>query len=357
MRAIYSKYIIRKVCFFLLTTLSVLISIIWLLQSLRLMDILTKGSVTFFEFLQLTALLLVPILYIVIPVALFIATLLALFSMESNNEVIALKSVGVSNKEIWYAVLPVSIVVFIIHLAISTYILPVSYSNFYSMQRSMRDKVITAALEEGVFNTDVKNLTFYVGKKVAPYLYHDILIHDMRNKNKRITITAKAGTIVPMAHGIGFVLKDGSNQIEDVPKQEISIGFFSEYSVSFDSGAVEQTQSKTTNEMFLPELFASQGKSNSIHMQHVAHAMQRINWPVLCIILPIVSIFLGLRSTGARNKHISRYAMVSIAVTAIISVVLLSNNIAWAGYSAAFICQLFYIIICLLILNSKSLDR
>ena len=80
---------------FLLVTFS-LLSILWLTQSLRFVELITNKGLPLSLFIEMTSLLM-PRLYIILsPIALFVAVLFVYNRMLSDRELVVMKSAGIS---------------------------------------------------------------------------------------------------------------------------------------------------------------------------------------------------------------------------------------------------------------------
>ena len=78
---------------FLLVTFS-LMSIIWLTQSLRVIDRIVNQGLPFGSFLYMTILLLPNILTMILPIALFGALLFAYNRLFTDSELVVMRAVG-----------------------------------------------------------------------------------------------------------------------------------------------------------------------------------------------------------------------------------------------------------------------
>lgn len=80
---------------FLLVTFS-LMSIIWLTQSLRFVELVTNKGLPVILFVKMTSLLMPRIFVILSPIALFVAILFVYNRMLSDRELVVMKAAGIS---------------------------------------------------------------------------------------------------------------------------------------------------------------------------------------------------------------------------------------------------------------------
>ena len=97
---IIDKYIFRQTLVGYLTILISLTVLIWLTQSLRMVDMIVTKGVSVGIFLEMTLLVLPNFLQILSPLALFGVALFVFIRMQSDKELIVLKAVGMNAKQL-----------------------------------------------------------------------------------------------------------------------------------------------------------------------------------------------------------------------------------------------------------------
>ncbi len=334
MMAIYSKYIQRRLFFYFVIIYCIFVSIIWLTQSLRFLELITSKGVDLGTFLSVTGFLILPMSYVCIPLSMFFACIATFSSLEANNELVILKTSGISNTQLYGSILGVVTLVLAIHLCISLYLLPKSYQSFKDMQHFLRESLINAAFEEGVFNTQNNAITVYVDEKAGDFKYKGIFIYDLRNKDKPVTVMANYGELVYSEEGPGFILHEGSHQLEDKLKNQITLGFFKSYNFGLKLATSESdTRAIDVNELFMHELLDTTGKSELVRKQHIVHAIQRIIWPMFNLILPLIVIWGMLANLSRRTSPFAKQLKVGVIGVVMVSALLTLNNLSLKHFS------------------------
>jgi lipopolysaccharide export system permease protein len=329
MMAIYSKYIQKKLFFYFVIIYCVFVSIIWLTQSLRFLELITSKGIDLGTFLNVTGFLILPMSYICIPLSMFFACIATFSNLESSNELVILKGSGISNMQLYHSIIGVIALVLAVHLSISLYLLPKSYQGFKDMQHFLRESLINAAFEEGVFNTQNNAITVYVDEKVGEFKYKGIFIYDLRNKEKPVTVMANYGELIYSEGSPGFVLYEGNHQLEDKSKNQISLGFFKSYNFGLKLVTNENdVRAIDVNELFMHELLDETGKSTTVWEQHIVHAVQRIIWPMFNLILPLIVICIMVTSLSRRTSSFIKQLKVGSLGIAIVSALLVLNNLS-----------------------------
>ena len=90
-----TRYMIRQTVWPLLMVSFVLAGIIWLTQSLRMLDLIINQGQTFGIFLKMTLLFQSGIVAIILPIALFIAVLYCLQRLILDSELVVVFAAGV----------------------------------------------------------------------------------------------------------------------------------------------------------------------------------------------------------------------------------------------------------------------
>ena len=91
-----NKYISKQILVgFLLVTFS-LMSILWLTQSLRFVDLITGKGIPVSIFVKMTTLLMPRLFSILSPISLFVAVLFVYNRMLSDRELVVMKAAGIS---------------------------------------------------------------------------------------------------------------------------------------------------------------------------------------------------------------------------------------------------------------------
>jgi lipopolysaccharide export system permease protein len=344
MLAIYSKYIQKRLLFYFTIIYCIFISIIWLTQSLRFLELITLQGIDIATFFNITSFLIIPMSYVCVPLALFFAGIATFASLEANNELVILKCSGISNMQLCRAISGVVAFTVLIHLSISLYFLPKSYQGFKDMQQILKETIINASFEEGVFNTKNDAITIYVDEKIDDFKYKGIFIYDLRNKDKPLTIMANYGILVIGDEGPGFVLTEGSHQVEDKVKNQINLGFFKSYNFGLKMETNKSSsRNLDANELFLHELLNASNKSQHTRKQHIVHAMQRIIWPAFNIILAIIVVIGMVTNLSRRSSHFAKQLKVGALGILLISALLILNNLSLKHFEYIYVTLLLVI--------------
>ncbi|MEL6268092.1 MAG: LptF/LptG family permease, partial [Pseudomonadota bacterium] len=153
------RYVYRQLlgpfAFFVL----VFTGIIWLSQSLRIIETVVNNGQSALVFLEFTILLLPRVMTVVLPVAAFAGTLYAINRLYGDSEVAVMFAAGRSGLALLRPVAMFALTITAVLLAVTLYVVP-------NAQREMRDRisevrgdVAAAFLREGAFMTPSRGVT------------------------------------------------------------------------------------------------------------------------------------------------------------------------------------------------------
>lgn len=316
----YNSYIIRSLLGPLLLITFTLTGIIWLTQSLRFIDFIVNRGLGLASFVYLSSLLLPFLLSIIMPVALYSAILFVYNKLIMDSELVVLKSVGVSRFGLAKPALIIGGGVMLFSYFISLYLLPASYREFKDMQMYIRNTYASVLLQEGVFNSPVKNLTVYIDGRTENGLLQGLLVHDTRNPQAPVTMMAKEGRLIDGHSGPMFELIDGNRQEMDTEKGSLSLLYFDRYLLELD-GFIETpgVRIREARERYLPELFFPKNVPEIMVNQLKAEGHHRLIWPAYNMLFTLLALAALLPGQFNRRGQWKRILTASaIAVFAII---------------------------------------
>src|SRR6056297_2307690 len=91
------RYIFQRAALATLVTLGSLAGVVWVIQALRGIDIITNKGQTLVAYLLLTTLAVPALLQAIVPLALLIACVYAINTLNANTELVVMNASGASN--------------------------------------------------------------------------------------------------------------------------------------------------------------------------------------------------------------------------------------------------------------------
>ena len=329
---ILSRYLLTDLLRPTLMALFILTSIIWLMQSLRFMDLIINKGLSMPVFLKINLLVLPSMLQIILPLSVFAGTVYGLKRLHDDNELIPLFSSGRNKLDLIKPLLTLAAMSTIIGYLLSFWLVPYGMSTFKALQHDLRESGGTLLIEAGQFNQLDKKLLVYVREKVDPYHLKGILVHDSNDEDAPITWMAEEGYIHADNQGYPHLrLMKGTRQA--VTHDKLSVLEFEEHTVD----VMRQFQSKKhrapeAEELYIQQLLTpSDNISPHKRAERLAEFHKRLLWPLSPIPFVIIAAIF-LMTDRKHRTGINRFVPFAIiSVIAYQILLMVSFNMASKG--------------------------
>jgi lipopolysaccharide export system permease protein len=231
-----TRYVLRQALILTLAFTVVFSAAVWLVQALRLIDMIVNRGLSAAIFLQLAILIFPRFVEIVLPIAIFLAVLFSYNRLIAESEFVVMRAAGVSQGMLARPALILAGGGTIVLLLLSTYFLPASYREFKDLQFQVRSRFASALIQEGVFNTISDSLTIYVRNRDRRGELTGLLVHDTRDAHKPVTVFAERGALVDTQDGPRILMVNGTRQQLDRATGKLTVLSFDSYTVDLAGG-------------------------------------------------------------------------------------------------------------------------
>lgn len=311
---ILRNYLLKEFIFPLLLTLGVLSFVMVLIGNLnKIADLVINKGVDILSVIKLFIYLMPYIVTYTLPISVLVAVLLALGRFSSDNEIIAIRSSGVS---LFRLILPLLTLGLILSLALVIFNdRAASYAHF-AYRKTLKEVGIknpTAAFEEGVFiNSFDKYVLFIYHVDQKKNSFKNIRIYEPQGEDKPTrTIVAKAGEFITMPDKdiVKLKLIDGTS---DEPDPENPTNFyklnFRTYFMNMNLSQIsERVVDKKPKEMTIHELKTEANKFSKQGINPVPFLVEiheKMALAFSCFIFMLLGSSLGI-ITRRREKSIN----------------------------------------------------
>jgi len=203
---ILDEYIMKEI-FSPFFSLLLLFTMLLILGNIRtLIELIVNRGIGLFYIFELLILLIPQFIGYIIPIALFIAVITAMFRISSDSEVIAIKSSGISLYRISLPVIIFSFLCFILSLYTVLVITPASYNYFKKFSLELISNRAVIGLQEKSFNELMDGFVMYPDDISSNGLLEGVLISDNRDEKSKKVIFAKGGRMIPGKNSSGILL-------------------------------------------------------------------------------------------------------------------------------------------------------
>lgn len=247
-------YILRQVGGPLLVFTFSLTGLVWLTQSLRLLDVIINQGQSAWTFLQLAAFLLPSLMALILPVALFLAVLFAFHRLHTDSELVVMWSAGVGRWSVARPVLFIALWVAVLGYAMGLYLMPAGMRAMKDRVFEIRGDLISVLLREGSFTTPVDGLTAYVRETTRDGEILNILVHDGRKADEPVTYIAERGRLARTPEGPRLVMWNGTVQ-RMTHDGRLALLNFDRYTIDLSQFAADMTgKLRESSERYIGQL-------------------------------------------------------------------------------------------------------
>jgi len=299
-----TRYILRQLLGPMIFITLVLTGVVWLTQSLRLVELIVNRGLSAGGFFYLTLLLLPSFLAVILPIALFVSVLYVYGRLESESELVIMRSAGLSQWTLAKPAVILATAVVGIGYAVAIYFQPAGFRAFKELQFDIRGDFAAVLLQEGAFTTLAEGVTVYIRARETTGELRGILVHENRDKKRPVTMMAERGALVRTADGPRFVLFNGNRQEVDLGEVGLSLLDFERYAIDLSTyEASGGPRWREPGERFLHELFnpgtGLDDVNNAQRMRAEAH--RRLTGPLYGLAYALIA--LGAVLAGEFNRR------------------------------------------------------
>lgn len=284
-------------------TLAALTLLALLTQSLQTLDLIVENRQSALTFLKITGLALPQLIGIILPLAVFMASLYALNRMNGDSEIIVAKAAGASPWQIGSPLIRLGIMALVIHLLITLFIQPSSFREMRTEILKVRTDLASQLVQAGEFNSPAPNLTLYARDIGAGGELRDILIHDGRDPTDVITHTAKTGIVQRTPKGAALLLQNGAVQTP-LPDGSLDLIQFEDYRLDLsDAFAFDTRLRLKPSDMYLHELLRPDPRSfiyGTQRQEFAAEGHARLAAPLYNVALVMLALCFMVRGEHQR---------------------------------------------------------
>ena len=202
------KYIFYEFTRYFTTTLFALSVIVWTVQCVNFLDLVTEDGHAFTIYFLYSLLTLSKVLTKLIPFSFMIATVLTIIKLEKDNELIVLWTSGLNKIFIVNHLVRISLLVMFLQLILTIAVNPTLLNISRTLLKNSQLKFVSSMFIEKQFNDTVEGLTIFIEKKTNDKTYKNVFIRD--ESTILSSVGTKSSTIIAKS---GYISEDEKNLI------------------------------------------------------------------------------------------------------------------------------------------------
>lgn len=303
-----------------LFTIIVLTSVMWLVQSLRFIDLVINQALPLFTIFKFLSLLLPFLLYHLLPLGGFISIFYTYQKLSQERELIAMRSTGLSPLQLSMPAFLVAGIMTIVGYSISIYFLPQSTSLFQTMRYELQNSLSASLLKENQFNIIGPGVTIFIKKRLNNKDFKGIVIQDDRNQDKKTTYIAETGRFNVYPENITLTLLNGSHQEIDIDNAEKSQGLkrlqFESYTHDIEMRRQNARKQRSADERSIAELLDPQdiAPDDKLYRKLLVSGHQRLSNPLYIIAFVMIGLTILFYGNYNRRGNAMRILFVAFMI-------------------------------------------
>jgi len=250
-------------------------------------------------------------LMFIIPMSVMLAVLLTFLRLSSDNEIVAMKSCGLSIYGLLPPVLIFALIGFLFTSFITLYGVPRAKASLEEMALEVAASNADIGLKERTFNDAFKGVMLYINKiDIKNKKLIDVFIEDKRQPDVVSTVVAPEGRLISESEKSIYhlILSNGSIHQTNLKERSANSIQFNTYTLSLDfKKEMRQAirEKKHREEMSIAELRqfiddSADKDEDYFKAKIVLH--RRFSIPVACLALGLLAFPLGIQSKSTRRS-------------------------------------------------------
>ncbi|HEX6859251.1 MAG TPA: LPS export ABC transporter permease LptF [Caulobacteraceae bacterium] len=308
------RYLFRQLLTPTLLATAALGGVALLSQSLSALDIIVDQRASAMVFLKVTLLALPMLVNMILPIAVFVAALVTLNRLQTDQELVVCFAGGMSRWSMASPALRLAVWATLLGLVINLWVQPLSYRTMRETLFAARTDIAATLVREGEFTEPVSGLTIYGQSVDREGRISNLFIHQELPGGGAATYTAREGRIGRRDGAPVLIMSQGSTQ-QFSRRGVLNFLTFEEY--AFDLGPFlsggEKVRYKASDrylhELFYPDLTQDDERENRI--KYLAEAHSRLASPLYNITFMALALGAVVGAGFSRLGYGRRIAMVA----------------------------------------------
>jgi lipopolysaccharide export system permease protein len=297
----------------------IFLGVVWLTQSLRLIDTVVNNGQSVLVFAEFAALLLPTVMSMILPVSAFAATLYAMNRMFMESEIVVLMAAGMSRVRLAGAVAGFGVLVMLSMAAITLILMPAANREMRDRTAALQADLANALIREGEFIHPSSGVTVYIRATNADGQMAGLFVQDDRDPVVRVTYTARRAALVRAADGPRLVMFDGAAQRLEPATGNLTVLSFEKLVYDLSPLIEPDTERRRKpSEMYAHQLVAPDealldGRALG---KFVAEGHEMLSAPLYAVTLPLIALA-SLLGPGFRRRGYGARLATAIALAAL----------------------------------------
>ena len=312
LNSITNRYILKEMFVPFSINMFVFAFLFLMTQMIEIANWIVNYNLSIWAVLSIILFTMPTFLIFIIPMSVMMDILLTFLRLSSDNEIVAIKSCGMSIYGLLPPVLLLAVFGFLLTIFMTLYGAPRSRTSLEEMSLKVAATNLDVGLKERTFNDTFKGVMLYVNKiDIKNRKLIDVFIEDKRQPDIVSTVVAPAGQLFgePEKFIYHLILSNGTIHQTNPKERSANSIQFNTYTLSLDfkkQAAGAAKRKKKRDEMSGAELRQRikdlAGKDAEAYYKAKLTLHQRYSIPVACLALGLLAFPLGIQSKTTKRS-------------------------------------------------------
>lgn len=206
------RYLLRQLLAPVVLATLALTSVALLSQSLAGLDLIVNQRQSALVFLKVTLLYMPQLINLILPIAVFVAALVALNRLHTEQEIVVCFAGGMSRWRVISPAMRLACSVAFLALLMNIFVQPLSFRTLRQELFEVRTDLAATLVREGEFTEPTPGLTVYAQSVDGQGNLRNLFIHQIKPDGATTTYTAEQGRVGRAQGRPVLFMKNGSNQ-------------------------------------------------------------------------------------------------------------------------------------------------
>lgn len=223
----------------------VLLAIFWITRSVRLFDRLIGDGQTALVFLEFTALSLPGLILLIMPLAVFAASVYVTNRLINESELSVMMATGSSPWRLARPVVIFGLICAAMMSVLAHFLVPAALETLARREAEISRDVTASILTEGTFLHPSRGVTLYTREIGDDGVLRDVFLSDQREPQSHVIYTAADAYLVRRDDVTSLIMVDGLAQRLNTDDQRLSTAVFQDFSYDISSLVSRDLQHQT----------------------------------------------------------------------------------------------------------------
>jgi lipopolysaccharide export system permease protein len=308
------RYLLRQMLGPTLLATAALTAVALLSQSLAGLELIVNQRQSAMIFLKITLLYMPQLINMILPVAVFVAALVALNRLHTEQEIVVCFAGGMSRWRVIAPAMRLAATIAFLALVLNLFVQPAAFRELRSTLFDVRTDLASTLVREGEFTEPAPGLTVYAQSVDPQGRLTNLFIHQAKANGQATTYTAESGRMATRMGRPVLIMHNGSTQ-EFSNKGVLNYLTFDEYVFDLspltnsDELVHYKASDRYPHELFFPDLTQPWERQNRTKL--LAEGAARIATPLYNIAFMAMALAAILGGGFSRLGYGRRIAIFS----------------------------------------------